>query len=260
MRGTADKKAAGILNQPPVAARYRAKKMIDLKSITKAFDYRPVLRSIDLSVGAGESVFLCGINGAGKSTLLRIAAGLLQPDRGAVAICGGDMASEPRKARPRLGFVSHKSMIYADLTVMENLLFAARLHALPEGRAAAERMLEEVGLAPYRYDRAAILSRGTMQRLSIARALIHRPSVLLADEPFTGLDGRASAHLAAVLDDFGRADRALLMTTHDAAVGLQCCRRVVVLHSGQIVFDSPTAGIDPGVFAKDYVAYAEARR
>ena len=233
--------------------------MINLKSISKAFEHRPVLRNVDLAVGPGESVFLCGINGVGKSTLLRIAAGLLAPDAGAVQVCGRDMAKEPEKAKPRLGFISHKSMVYADLTVLENLLFFARLYGLADARRRADDMLNDLGLSAYRYDRAAILSRGMMQRLSIARALIHKPAVLLADEPFTGLDARASAHLASVLEGFGDAEHAVLMTTHDAAVGLQCCRRVVVLHNGGILFDSPTGNVDAVAFSKDYVAYAGGR-
>ncbi len=234
--------------------------MINLESISKAFEYRTVLKNVDLDVQPNQSVFLCGINGAGKSTLLRIAAGLLQPDRGAVRICGRDMAAHPEIVAPSLGFISHKSMIYADLTVTENLLFFARLYALPNPKKRVEQILDELDLADYRCDRAAILSRGMMQRLSIARALIHQPSVLLADEPFTGLDAKASAHLAEVLSDFCRADRALLMTTHDAALGLKCCRRVVVLHQGNLVFDAPSNGIDPAAFAKDYLACTGAHR
>ncbi|MBE0535569.1 MAG: heme ABC exporter ATP-binding protein CcmA [Phycisphaerae bacterium] len=230
--------------------------MINLKSISKAFEHRSVLKNVNLAVAAGESVFVCGINGVGKSTLLRIAAGLLAPDAGAVEICGRDMAKDPEKAKPRLGLISHKSMVYTDLTVLENLMFFGRLYGLADPRRRAEQMLDDLGLGAYRFDRAAILSRGMMQRLAIARALIHKPAVLLADEPFTGLDSKASAHLAAVLEGFGDTDHAVLMTTHDAAVGVRCCRRVIVLHQGGIVFDAPTEGIDAIAFSTDYVAYS----
>ncbi|HPD48069.1 MAG TPA: heme ABC exporter ATP-binding protein CcmA [Anaerohalosphaeraceae bacterium] len=233
--------------------------MITLKSISKAFEHRPVLKNVDLAIGSGESVFLCGINGVGKSTLLRIAAGLLSPDAGHVEICGRDMTKDPEGARLHLGFISHKSMIYDDLTVLENLMFAARLYGLPEPRRRAADMLDEMGLSGFAYDRAAILSRGMLQRLAIARALVHRPAVLLADEPFTGLDGKAAAHLTDVLQGFGGAGHAVLMTTHDVAAGLQCCRRVIVLHAGSILFDAATEGIDPVAFARDYVTYAGGR-
>ena len=230
-------------------------KIIQIDSVSKSFEHRKVLKDIDLCVGAGESVFICGINGVGKSTLLRIVAGLLGFDSGRVKIGGYDMGRDPEKAKPMLGVISHKSMVYSELTVFENLLFFANLYGVKSPRDRVGELIESIGLGPYRFDRAAVLSRGLLQRLSIARAIIHSPAVLLADEPFTGLDSKACQHLVEVLGGFADESHALMMTTHDASLGLRCCRRVVVLDKGGVLFDGPTGEIDASEFSKDYVGY-----
>ena len=230
--------------------------ILNLNSVTKAFEERHVLKNIDLRINTGESVFICGINGVGKSTLLRIAAGLLQPDTGIIEICGWNISRDPEKAKPNIGVISHKSMIYPDLTVFENLLFFANLYGVKQPRQRVNELLEDVELGAYRYDKAAILSRGLLQRLSIARALVHKPVLLLADEPFTGLDTKSCEHLVTILTQFIDDTHAVLMTTHDAGIGLRCSKRVVVLDNRKIIFDAPTSQIEPSEFSKDYVAYA----
>lgn len=226
------------------------------KSISKTFDARRVLKGIDLTVTPGQTVLICGINGSGKSTLLRIIAGLLQPDYGTVKICGHNIHKDPEIAKPKLGVISHKSMVYADLTVFENLMFFANLYGLQAPDDRIKQLLKEVGLVSYSYDKAAILSRGLLQRLAIARAMIHKPTILLADEPFTGLDTDSCEHLVAVLSDFQQKGGTIVMTTHDINLGLRCCRRAIVLDSSKIIFDAPTDTIDADDFAKDYVNYA----
>lgn len=230
--------------------------ILNLKSVGKAFEERRVLKNIELEISAGESVFICGINGVGKSTLLRIAAGLLQPDTGSIEICGWNIGKDPEKAKPKLGVISHKSMIYADLTVLENLLFFANLYGVKEPLKRANELLDDLELGAYRYDQAGILSRGLLQRLSIARAIVHKPVLLLADEPFTGLDNNSCKHLVSILTKFVDDSHAVLMTTHDADIGLRCSGRVVVLDKCSIIFDAPTSQIDPSKFSKDYVGYA----
>lgn len=225
------------------------------KSISKTFDARHVLKGIDLTVTAGQTVLICGINGAGKSTLLRIIAGLLQPDNGTVKICGYDLHKDPEIAKPKLGVILHKSMAYADLTVFENLMFFANLYGLQAPADRIKQLLKDVGLVSYSHDKAAILSRGLLQRLAIARAMIHKPTILLADEPFTGLDTDSCEHLVAVLSDFQQKGGTIVMTTHDINLGLRCCRRAIVLDNSKIIFDAPTDTIDADVFAKDYVNY-----
>ncbi len=230
--------------------------VIDISSVSKAFAAKWVLKSIDFVITHGQSVCLCGINGAGKSTLLRIIAGLLSPDKGIVRINGFDTKKEPEKTKGQLGVISHKSMVYSDLTVLENVEFFATLYGVKDKAARAEQLLKDVGLFPYRYDKAGILSRGLLQRLAIVRAMVHNPRVLLADEPFTGLDTVASKHLVSILNNFTDNGGSIVMTTHNTSVGLQCCDRVVVLDKTQLIFDAKTSEIDPASFSEDYLAYA----
>jgi heme ABC exporter ATP-binding subunit CcmA len=230
---------------------------IQLSSISKAFDVRKVLKDIDLTVDLGQSLFICGANGVGKSTLLNIIAGLLAPDDGTVNICGSNIAKHPEKTKPAIGVISHRAMLYNELTVTENLRFFADLYGIPKPVDRINELLEDLGLSSYRYDRVGILSRGWLQRLAIARALLHKPKILLADEPFTGLDTEASSHLASIMTDFTASGRTVIMTTHDVSVGLGCCSRVIVLDKRSVIFDAHTTDIDIDAFSRDYLAYAE---
>lgn len=233
--------------------------VINVKSVSKAFDTRNVLKNISIDIDTGQAVLICGINGAGKTTLLRIIAGLLQPDIGSVKLCGYNIQKDPEKAKSQFGMISHKSMVYSELTVLENLSFFARLYGVKDNDANITELLQDVGLLSYRHDTAGILSRGLLQRLAIARALVHRPALLLADEPFTGLDAKACQHLITVLNEFTNNDGTIVMTTHDIDIGLQCCNRVVVLDKSNLIFDAMTSDIDKVVFLKDYISYARSQ-
>ena len=229
---------------------------INISSISKAFSTRPVLNNISFDVVEGQSVCICGPNGVGKSTLLLITAGLLQPDNGLVRICGHDIRKDPEKAKPQLGVISHKSMVYSNLTVFENLSFFGNLYGIENKTGRIKMTLDDLGLSPYRYDKAEALSRGMLQRLAIARALLHQPKVLLADEPFTGLDAEANEHLISVFTDFVNNSGTIIMTTHDINTGLKCCSRIVVLDKGRLIFDKMKSDIDTADFARDYLSYA----
>ncbi|MHC4344441.1 MAG: heme ABC exporter ATP-binding protein CcmA [Planctomycetota bacterium] len=230
--------------------------VIEISSVTRKFGTRLVLKSVDLQVARGSGICICGVNGAGKSTLLRIIAGLLRPAHGTVKICGFDVSAEPEKTRSKLGLISHKSILYPELTTSENLLFFARLYGVKDRRRRVRELLEDVGLSSYAYDRTDVLSRGMLQRLSIARAMVHRPAVLLADEPFTGLDVEASRHLVSVLAKFRAEGGTLVMTTHDTSTALKCCERAVVLDNHRLIFDALTSQIDTDSFMDDYLLYA----
>ena len=120
--------------------------VIKVKSVSKAFTSRLVLSKVDLDVLRSESVFICGINGAGKSTLLKIVAGLLQPDEGSVELCGHDIQRDPEKAKPQLGVISHKSIVYPDLTVHENLQFFAQLYGVKDVNVRVNELLEQASI------------------------------------------------------------------------------------------------------------------
>jgi len=233
--------------------------VITVTSVSKAFGSRPVLRNIDIHVQRAQGVCICGVNGAGKSTLLRVIAGLLKPAQGEIMVCGFNVDSEPQKTKSQLGVILHKSMLYPNLTILENLLFFAKLYGLKDSRDRVEELLEDLGLSPYRYDKAGVLSRGMLQRLAIARAMVHRPAVLLADEPFTGLDVEASRHLINVLGKFRAGGGTFVMTTHNASLALQCCDRVMVLDKNHFIFDAMTHQIDTDRFMEDYLLYARSR-
>ncbi|MCK4999565.1 MAG: heme ABC exporter ATP-binding protein CcmA [Anaerohalosphaera sp.] len=229
--------------------------VVDVKGVSKAFTARRVLDRIDIEVGRGECVFICGINGAGKSTLLYTIAGLLGADSGSVKLCGYSVAHDPEKAKAHLGVISHKSMVYPDLTVIENLSFFTTLYGVKNAKARIDELLSDVKLTRYKYDKAGILSRGLLQRLAIARALVHKPSVLLADEPFTGLDKKSCDDLRNTLSDFVEQGGTVMMTTHDTRMGLACASRVIILDGSKLILDRPTEEIDADSFDADYISY-----
>jgi len=237
---------------------------LELDAVSKFFGDHGVLDRLTLRIATGQLVCIYGPNAAGKTTLLRLAAGLLQPSQGRIRVCGYDLADQPEQARARLGLIAHKPMVYPQLTVLENLRFAADLYGLANskahhkngGQAHIERLLAQTGLANYRHDPAGILSRGITQRLAIAKALVHQPTLLLADEPFTSLDADAVQHFATMLEDLRAAGRTIVMATHATHLPPQSYDRVVVIEQGSIVLDAPTGDIDPAQFSANYLTYA----
>lgn len=226
--------------------------MIKINSLVKSYGLNPVLRGVNLHVRPGEFVTLVGANGAGKTTLLRIVASLLQPGDGQVLVGGWPLPDHADKVRRYIGMVSHHPLLYGDLTAAENLKFFARLYGLDDEEARVDRALRTVGLAARQRDPVRTFSRGMTQRLTIARATLHEPDVLLLDEPYTGLDREA----AALLDDLLRGEaargRTILMITHDLVHGLNVCDRIVVLSRGKIVAEVERGQIDPAGFLDLY--------
>ena len=203
---------------------------------------------------------LVGPNGAGKTTLLRIVATLLKPSGGDVSVGGWPLPGHAQKVRRYLGLVSHYTMLYGDMTAEENLLYYARLYQLdtPEKRVTA--VLKTVGLAARQYDFVRTFSRGMLQRLTIARATLHEPDVLLLDEPYTGLDQAAVALLDELLREQHGRGRTILMITHDLLHGLTICDRVAILHRGQIAADFSTAVTNGAEFMTAYQEITQGTR
>lgn len=212
--------------------------MIEIQGLVKSFGHTYALQGLDLQVGEGEFLTVVGPNGAGKTTLLRILATLLKPTHGLVRIDGLDLASRSAEIRRRIGFVSHQSLVYASLTVEENLRFYGRIYDVPAVEKRVEMLLNLVGLEVRRRDAARTLSRGMQQRLSIARALMHQPPVMLLDEPYTGLDQEATEMLRELLKTIVTESRTVIMTTHNLERASELCDRLAILAEGRIVYQS----------------------
>ena len=208
--------------------------MIHVKKLVKRFGLKSVLKGMDFSVEDGEFVALIGPNGAGKSTFLRILASLTRPSMGAVSVAGFSLPKEAAEVRMRLGVVSHLPLLYVDLTAEENLKFYGRMYNLANLDERINKVLEMVGLTNRRDDLVRTYSRGMQQRLAIGRAVLHDPSVMLFDEPYTGLDQDASAMLDDVLRTVAARGRTVVMTSHDLARTEDLATRFDVLSRGKI--------------------------
>jgi len=239
--------AAGASPLPPA---------IRIRRLAKSFGHQAALRGIDLDVAPGEFLTLFGPNGAGKTTLIRIVAGLARPTTGQILVAGHDLGRAAAAVRRQIGLIGHNPLLYGDLTPDENLRFFARMYDLPNAAARIDAVLEQVGLAGRRRDPVRTFSRGMVQRLAIARAILHNPAILLLDEPYTGLDLQAAEMLGAVLRDLAAgpprgatglpsvAQRTVLLTTHNLEQGLEMCDRAAILNRGRLAWQGERAELD----------------
>lgn len=228
--------------------------MIEARNVTKSFGPRTALAGVDLSIAEGELVTLVGPNGAGKTTLLRILATLSRPSSGTVRIGGLDTRRDGERVRAEIGFLSHQTLLYDELTGEQNLHFYACMYEVANDTARVAEILERVGLGMRRHDRVETFSRGMKQRLAVARAVLHHPRVLLLDEPYSGLDAEAADRLTELLVELGREGRTVLLATHRLGRGVSLGQRVLILHQGRVVYDQPRGAIEPPSFAQLYRA------
>ena len=212
-------------------------------ALAKSIDERPILEDLNFTFAPGRFVALLGANGAGKSTLLKILSTLTPPTSGELRLFGKPLGSETAKLRGLIGLISHQSMLYRDLSARQNLEFFGRLYAIPDPRGTAERLLVAVGLIDRADDAVKALSRGMTQRVAIARALVHNPDLLLADEPFDGLDAPSTAVLEKLLLDLQQLGKTIILANHDIAQSLRLSQQAVVLRQGRIVLDQPSRGV-----------------
>ena len=182
----------------------------------------------------GEFVALLGPNGAGKTTFLRILSSLVRPTLGSVLLAGYRLPEQASAVRSRLGVVSHLPLLYGDLSAEENLMFYARLYDLAETKERIQTVIQQVGLSARRKDLVRTFSRGMQQRLSIGRAILHNPSILLLDEPHTGLDQEACEMLDEVLKQVTGSGRTVVMTSHDLVRIEDLASRFDILSRGRI--------------------------
>lgn len=220
-----------------------AQPLIVVSAVHKRFGRKRVLTGLDLAVEQGQVMALLGANGAGKSTLMRIIAGLARPDRGDVVLGGASLRHAGHELRRYIGLVTHSPLLYDNLNAVENLALFARLYDMKQPAARSEALLHQVGLWARRRDPVRTYSRGMVQRLAIARAILHDPPVLLLDEPDTGLDPASAEMLAALIRTFGAANRAILLTTHNLERARTWADSVSYLEDGKIAFCEPAAAL-----------------
>ncbi len=212
---------------------------VRLRDVSRAYGRSFALHRINLELSAGSIVALVGDNGAGKSTLLNILATIDQPSSGQVKY---DKMASPqfcKRARHRIGWVSHHSLLYSELTARENLLFFAQMYGVDEAPRRAQAWLERVGLSDVSDRLVSTFSRGMKQRLTIARALIHNPQLLLFDEPATGLDQQGNRFVKGLLQSLRDKGRIIVLVTHDFELVDGLADRLVILRRGKVSCDRP---------------------
>ena len=228
---------------------------LQAEDIRKTFGHFTALAGITLNVQRGEFLALFGRNGAGKTTFLKIAATLIRHTHGNLRIEGLDIREEPEQARRHIGFLSHNTYLYRDLNPVENLRFFARLYGVQKADERIEALLDRVGLRRRASDPVRSFSRGLHQRLGIARVMLHDPSLILLDEPYTGLDANAVDILNQLLDEARAGGKTIILTTHDLEQGLRGATRAAIIDRGKVVF---AGGARDGGVREAYASYIRA--
>lgn len=226
-----------LQSEPPLAAPALA-----ITGLSKTFD-RPVVPDFALTVAAGEFYALLGPNGAGKTTILRMVAGLMQPDAGEISIFGIDARRDPVAAKRITAWVSDEPMVYDRLTPLEYLEFVAGLwqieSALAERRA--NELIDWLGLRPHANDLCGSFSKGMLQKVALAGALVHDPRLIILDEPLTGLDAGSARQVKDVLLDKVRQGVTVIMTTHILEVAERMAQRIGVIREGRLIAEGTLA-------------------
>jgi heme exporter protein A len=211
--------------------------LIEIKKLSKQADNKLILRGIDLSIKKGETVAILGPNGAGKSTLLKVLATLIKPTSGTVKINGLDLKKNHIDIKRVLGYLPHSSLLYDHYSPLENLVFFGNIYGVKDIENKAIGLVKDVGLSFFLNEPVKNFSRGMIQRIAIARAIIHDPEVLLLDEPHTGLDQGAISILNNVILSMKERGTTTLMVTHDFKQAAEICDRIIIVKNGKLVDD-----------------------
>lgn len=233
--------------------------IIKAENLVKKIGNKTILHGIDLHIKEGEFITVLGPNGAGKTTLLKILSLLVKPTSGSLVVKGKSGEDNYLELRRHMGVISHNSFLYDNLTAYENLEFYGKLYSVQNLKQRIDEVIEEVGLHYVLRDPVRTFSRGMLQRLSIARAIIHEPDILFLDEPYTGLDQHAIGILNSVLLNLNNKSRTLFMITHNYEQGLEKSDRILIVVKGDIVYDAATDGITQEGFKKIYLEHVEGK-
>jgi heme exporter protein A len=225
--------------------------IVATEMLSRSFGRRKAVDGVTLAMSPGEILALFGPNGAGKTTLLRLLAGLLKPTSGMAQIDGVKLPGGS-SVRRRIGIVSHHTLLYEALTARENVEFTARLYGVKNLKAATEHALERMRIIDRADTPVRALSRGLRQRVSVARATVHNPQVILADEPFTGLDILGAAALSSLLQSLRDSGATIVLVTHNLDEGLSLATRAAIMDRGRIATLEPIGVIDRQAFAERY--------
>ena len=231
---------------------------IKIEGLTKSFGGYRALRGIDLKVREGECLAVFGPNGAGKTTLIKVLATLSRPAKGKVQLTGLDIKNDAVSIRRQIGVIGHQTLLYDSLTAYENLKFYGKMYDVPNLEQRIIEVIDQVDLKNRLHDRVDSFSRGMQQRLSIARAILHNPVIMLMDEPETGLDLHASTMLGRPLKTLGSGKKTVLMTTHNLKLGLELSDRIIILHKGRIVHHDSTLNMELASLHESYNRYTGA--
>ena len=224
---------------------------LEVRDLTRAFGVRKALDGVSFDVPERAFLSIFGPNGAGKTTLVKVLTTPLNPTSGTAKVLGLDVVDDAVEMRKRIGLISHNPLLYPDLTAEENLLFFAEMYGIETPEARVAELLEAVELDHRRLDLTRTFSRGMLQRLSIARALLHRPEVIFLDEPYSGLDPHAMDILDGLIAAV-RADHTFVMISHDLDKGLELCSHALILARGRLVLFEPREAIDDSAFRRTY--------
>ncbi|MGE5609527.1 MAG: ABC transporter ATP-binding protein [Bacillota bacterium] len=224
---------------------------VQASALEKWIDDRLILQQIHLNVMPGQFTALLGANGAGKSTLLKILATLMSPSAGQLVLFGKPVGRDAHAVRSRLGLIGHQSMLYRDLTAFENLRFFGKLYGIADPSARAQTLLKAVCLWERADDPVKSFSRGMAQRVAIARALVHDPDLLLADEPFDGLDAPSSHSLEQLLTQLHQAGKTIILANHNIEQSLRLTQRAIVLRQGRVVIDDASEHLQAAAVLKE---------
>ncbi|GBD26086.1 Arginine transport ATP-binding protein ArtM [bacterium HR30] len=223
----------------PAACSAPSTVFVESDNLGKRFGHHWALRGANIRIRAGETVVVIGPNGAGKSTLLKLFATAWKPTEGMLRLFGRLVSEDAPFIRQQIGYVVHTSLLYPQLTVRENLAFYARLYRTAGAAERVEELSKRLGLVGWGARPVRGLSRGLEQRAALARALLHRPPLLLLDEPLTGLDPEATEEVLRLIAELQETGVTVVLSTHDFAKAEAVGRRVLCLRAGRVVYDGP---------------------
>lgn len=231
----------------------RASPLVNASGLTRRYGPTRALDGLDLRLEQGDFLTIFGPNGAGKTTLLKTLACLVKPTAGSLSMFGFDPRVQPDMVKRRLGLIAHSGLLYGGLSARDNLIFFARLYDLSAPGRRTDAMLDEVGLRDRADDLVRTFSRGMQQRLSIARALIHDPDLVLLDEPYTGLDQHASRMLRGILEQVRGQGRTVVMVTHHLEEGLEVSTRLAIMIRGRLAWQAAAGRLSRDALEKQYL-------